>query len=139
MSTASKEIGAEEVSWVADHPLTPLSADEIRFVSSIITEDGRAATSMRFISITLKEPPKQLVLAPAADGVPEREAFVVLRAPSERATHEVVVSLTHGKIKSWRQVPGAQPALSPGEFLKCKDAVRDDPRWRSAIRRRGIR
>ena len=53
-------------------------------------------------------------------------------------TYEAVVSLTEGRVLSWEHVPGAQPALVLDEFVECEAAVRADPRWQEAMRKRGV-
>ena len=53
-------------------------------------------------------------------------------------TYEAVVSLTEGRVLSWEHVPGAQPAIVLDEFVECEAAVRADPRWQEAMRRRGV-
>ncbi|WP_414166757.1 primary-amine oxidase [Streptoverticillium reticulum] len=120
------------------HPLDPLSKDEIGAVNGILRADGRIGDASRFVSITLKEPPKAVVQVFSDGPVPDREAFVVLREPRRRATYEAVVSLTRGSVTAWRHVPGAQPALTEAEFRACEETVRADARWQAALRRRGV-
>ena len=50
-------------SAAADHPLTPLSADEIRAVRRIVDENGLLGDSGRFVYVALEEPHKDVVLA----------------------------------------------------------------------------
>jgi Cu2+-containing amine oxidase len=117
------------------HPLEPLSAAEVAAASAIVRKVRELPASTRFITITLHEPPKERVLALGEGQQLDREAFVVLRDREQRATYETVVSLTLGELLSWREVPGAQPGLTFGEFLACEDVVRADPRWQAAMRR----
>jgi primary-amine oxidase len=49
-----------------------------------------------------------------------------------------VVSLSAGKVVAWRHVPGVQPAIVFDEFTECEAAVRADPRWQAAMRKRGV-
>ncbi|HEY0687902.1 MAG TPA: primary-amine oxidase [Kribbella sp.] len=120
------------------HPLEPLSAAEVAAASAIVRKVRELPASTRFITITLHEPPKERVLALREGEQLDREAFVVLRDREQRATYETVVSLTLGELLSWREVPGAQPGLTFGEFLACEDVVRADPRWQAAMRERGV-
>ncbi len=83
------------------------------------------------------EPPKAEVLA-TGGARPARLVKAVLRSPSRRATYEVVVSLDDEAVISWRHLPGAQPSLTPDELLTAEAAVRADPRWQAAMRRRGV-
>jgi primary-amine oxidase len=68
----------------------------------------------------------------------DREAHVVLRERAERTSYEAVVSITAGEVRLWRELPGVQPPVMVEEFLATEEAVRKDPRWQEAMRRRGI-
>jgi primary-amine oxidase len=121
------------------HPLRPLSAEEIARASDLIRQAPQFEPPVRFVYISLAEPPKAAVLAAGAGGAaPARLVKAVLRSPSRRATYEVVVSLDDQAVVSWLHLPGAQPSLTPDELLTAEAAVRADPRWQAAMRRRGI-
>ncbi len=68
----------------------------------------------------------------------ERAAFVVLVDSGAGKTYEAVVSISGGRVLSWEHVPGAQPAIVLDEFVDCEAAVRADPRWQEAMRKRGV-
>jgi primary-amine oxidase len=120
------------------HPLDPLTADEIAQAWAIVRRCQALGDRTRVVSIALHEPPPDAVRAPRTpDGV-DRAAFVILRDGAARATYEAVVSLSSGKVLSWTHVPGAQPAIVFDEFLECEAAVRADPRWQEAMRKRGV-
>jgi primary-amine oxidase len=77
--TATIESTDKAVSAAADHPLTPLSADEIRAVRRIVDENGLLGESGRFVYAALEEPHKDVVLAFSPGDPIERRARV--RAP----------------------------------------------------------
>ena len=129
---------AEHVSVGVRHPLEPLTAEEIETVSRILTRDRGLATSARFVYVTLREPAKDDVLRHQPGEAFEREAHVVLRERAEYRTYEAIVSLTAGEVRLWRELPGVQPPVMLEEFLATEEAVRKDPRWQEAMRRRGI-
>ncbi|HLH67701.1 MAG TPA: primary-amine oxidase [Candidatus Dormibacteraeota bacterium] len=120
------------------HPLDPLRPEEIAAASDILRRSKSLAETARFVYVTLREPPKPAVLSYQPGTELEREAFVVLRERAERKTYEAVVSLTRGEVTSWREVPNVQPPIMFEEFLAAEAAVKQDPRWRAAMRRRGI-
>ena len=60
------------------HPLDPLSAGEVEEAVAVIREERSLDEKMRFESIVLKEPPKDLVLNFKDGDVVTREAFTVL-------------------------------------------------------------
>ena len=122
----------------AEHPLAPLTADEIARTSALLRAAQDLGPTARFVFVELAEPPKQEVLA-WVPGTPwDRQAFVVLRERAEQTTYEAVVSLTRGEVVSWTRLDGAQPPMMAEEFLACEAAVQADPRWQEALRRRGV-
>ena len=120
------------------HPLEPLSAEEIAAAVDILRSQRALGPRVRFVNITLHEPPKAVVLAFEATGAAEREAFAILLDNAEGSTYEAVVSLTHQKVTSWVHVPDVQPAIMLDEFLECEQACKASPEWQAAMRKRGI-
>src|SRR5262249_16148384 len=119
------------------HPLDPLTADEVARAWSLVRTHDGLGSRVRVISIALAEPLRALS-GPRADHPVERAAFVVLMDSDVRKVYEAVVSLTRGRVVSWTHVPGVQPAIVLDEFFECEAAVRADPRWQAAMRRRGV-
>jgi primary-amine oxidase len=122
--------------WAAPHPLTPLTAGEIRDAVRIFRASGHAPASARFHFISLDEPPKDVVLRRAA--VPRR-AFAVIYDAATNRTGEAVADLSAGKLASWKDVPGAQPPVGEYDSAMADRIVRGDSRWRDALRVRGLR
>ena len=120
------------------HPLDPLSAAEVERAWEIVRTERALGPRVRVIFIMLHEPAKKVVLAHRAGDAVDRAAFVVLVDSGPGKTYEAVVSLSEGRVLSWEHVPGAQPAIVLDEFVDCEAAVRADPRWQEAMRRRGI-
>jgi primary-amine oxidase len=125
------------------HPLDPLDAGEITRAVQILRQQRPVPAEARFVSVTLHEPPKDLVAFPASEGQGSaaevsREAHIVLHDPRQHATCEAVVSLTDGSVRSWRTIPGAHAPLTPSEFAGCAAVTMADPRILGALERRGI-
>src|SRR5882762_7105472 len=72
-------LATDAVAVAVRHPLEPLSVDEIAAVVQILRSQRRTELGprVRFVNITLHEPPKAVVLAFEATGSAEREAFVI--------------------------------------------------------------
>jgi primary-amine oxidase len=117
------------------HPLTPLTANEIRAAARLVRDSGHFPRHIRFVTITLDEPPKEAVLRHAA--VPRRAFAVLYDAPANR-TYEAIADLTAGRLASWREIPGAQPAITEQDSVEADRLVRGDPRFRQALSERGI-
>jgi primary-amine oxidase len=123
----------------ATHPLEPLSADEIAAAAAVLRAEQGLGDVVRFVFVTLHEPPKSAVLAWTPDAAPlPREAHVVLYDRAARTTYEAVVSLTDRTVVSWSPITGVQPPIMAEEFTSCEAIVQADPRWQEAMRRRGI-
>jgi primary-amine oxidase len=120
------------------HPLDPLSGAEIRQAVKIIRDDGRVTAGVRFVSVSLHEPPKSQVASDRPVHAFEREAFVVALEPQQHMTYEMVVSLTAQFVLSLRAVSGVRAPVTLGEYAECERLVRADDRFREGLRRRGI-
>lgn len=120
------------------HPLEPLTAAEIAATSAILRRDKALGEALRYIGVELHEPAKQVVFDLADGQAVDREAFVVLRDRKARTTIEAIVSLTRDEIRSWREIPGAQPGFTRDEFAECEELLRSDPEFLAAMRRRGV-
>ena len=117
------------------HPLTPLTAAEIRAAVKIFKDSGRVPAGSRFSLISLAEPAKEQVLRGSA--VPRRAFAVIYDAPSNR-TWEAVADLSASRLESFQALPGAQPAVTAEDSEAADRIVRADPRWQRAMRERGI-
>jgi primary-amine oxidase len=122
----------------ARHPLDPLSAEEIEAASRIVRSQKGLADTARFVYIALHEPDKATVLGFEPGDPIHRQAFALIRERAERKTYEAEVSLTNGEVRSWEERTGIQPPIMFEEFLTSEKVVRNDPRWREAMRKRGV-
>jgi len=120
----------------APHPLAPLSADEIRLAARIFRDSGRVPGGARFSILSLEEPPKDAVLHGQA--VPRR-AFAVVYGYQKNQTFEGIADLASRRVDSWREIPGAQPAITGGDSARAEQVMRAEPRFRQAMAERGIR
>jgi primary-amine oxidase len=118
--------------------LQPLSAKEIATTSAILARQKSINETVRFVSIELREPSKQTVLRLTEGQSVDRQAFVVLRDQRSHTTIEAIVSLTHRKVISWREVPGVQPAFTRDETEKCEALIHADARFQQAMLQRGV-
>jgi len=121
------------------HPLAPLTAAEIEAAAAAVKTARNLGDTARFVYVSLYEPAKPDVIAFEQGGpAPERLVKVIIRERAEHASYESVVRLPDGEVIDFKQVPGVQPSVMLEEFLAAEDIVRADPRWRDAMRKRGI-
>jgi primary-amine oxidase len=117
------------------HPLEPLSADEVQQTVGLLKSLGKVTPSTRFVSVSLKEPRKELVHAPQSDRPIPREAFVVLFDNATNTAHEAAVSLSTSELMSWKSIPGAQPTMTIDEQVECEQAVLASAEFKAALKR----
>lgn len=120
------------------HPLEPLTAEEITAAVTILRTERKLGERVRFVSVSLHEPPKDIVLNFKAGDATRREAFVKLLDNRDGAAYEAIVDVTAGKVASWQHIPGVQPSVMLDEFFECEQTVKDNPEFQAALARRGI-
>ena len=120
------------------HPLDPLNTAEITATVAILRASGQLGSHVRFATVVLQEPSKEVVLN-FKDGDPiERAAFAIILDNNNGATYEAVVSLTSSMVQGWKPLPGVQPGVMLDEFFECENTVKADPAFQEALRKRGI-
>ena len=121
------------------HPLEPLSAAEIAAAVAIAREDDRVTARFRFVTVTLNEPPKEVVLAHQCGKPFPREAFLILLDNATGRGYEAIVDLSAGTVVSFTPLPErVQPPIVLDEFVECEEAVKRSPAFRAALAKRGI-
>jgi primary-amine oxidase len=120
------------------HPLEPLTAEEIATAVRLVRTQPQLSSQVRFVSVNLHEPPKEEVIAFRPGSPVKREAFVIVLDNAAGATYEAVVSLTEGRVASWRHVPGVQPSIVLDEFFECEQILKANPEFQAALAKRGI-
>ena len=118
--------------------LAPLTKDEILTAVLILKQAAKVSDDSRFSLITLHEPSKDEVLSQRTSSKPDREAFVVVYERNSNQTFEALVDISSRKVSSWKEIHGVQPSYLSEDTKIVEDAVRADPRWQEAMRKRGI-
>ncbi len=121
------------------HPLDPLRAEEIRQASRILHREQKLSEQARFLSLTLQEPAKDIVLQFKPGDPISRQAFAVVYDYRANTTHEAVVDLNREKVVRYQLRPEIQPRLFGEEFETLADILRKDPQVMAALKRRGIK
>jgi primary-amine oxidase len=120
------------------HPLDLVTEEELRVAAALVRADPRFPEDAVFVHLRLREPHKDVVLG-FAPGTPiDREVEAVVIPPGDLIAYEVVVSVTKGEIREWTPHEGMRPALMFGESIQAITALRADPAWQAAMRKRGI-
>jgi primary-amine oxidase len=120
------------------HPLDPLSSTEIAAASAILRAGVEFPPTMRFVMISLTEPPKPAGLDFAGLPAPDRAAFIVAYDSGARMIYEAVVSLSTSTVLSWTPVPDRFPSFLTADLVLVEELVRADPQWQEAMTKRGV-
>jgi len=120
------------------HPLEPLTTEEMAEAIRIVRAERNISESFRFVTVMLHEPLKSVVLNFKLGDVINREVFMILLDKGANLTYEVVVSLNESAVKAWKPIPNVQPSIMLEELSKCEALVKANPDFRAALRKRGI-
>ena len=116
------------------HPLEPLSMHEVQQAVRLLRSHGKVTPTTRFVSVSLHEPPKDLVHAGNGKPLP-RQAFAVLFDNATNTAHEALVSLDGEQVVSFRSLTGVQPTMTIDEQVECEQAVLSSPEFAAALKR----
>jgi primary-amine oxidase len=117
------------------HPLDAFSSAEHWTIREALRAADRLGEGVSVVSVDLREPPKEEVLAWKPGAAFRREAIVVLTRAGR--TSEATVDVAGRRLLSWRDVPG-QASLVNSEQEMASDLAVKDPRMIEGFRKRGI-
>jgi primary-amine oxidase len=118
------------------HPLDPLTADEIRRVTATLRDQRGIGGGWRFASIELAEPAKD-ALAAGYGGIP-RTAQVICWSTADGQAYRALIDVAAGQVRSWEHLPGQQPNMTVDEWHECDEMLRGHPALIAALAERGI-
>lgn len=119
-------------------PLDPLSAAEITAARQVLEHSGRLTATMRFASLTLREPPKDAVLTQRGSPSFGRTAEAILFDWATSTPVRAHMDLRRGRLIRWDTLPSREPPMRIMIRRRLEEIVRGDPRWILALARRGI-
>ena len=108
------------------HPLEPLTADEVRLAVGLLKDAGKVTPTTRFVSVSLKEPPRVLVHGTHGKPSARRLPSCSTTAPTPATRRRL--SLTDRKLLSWKHVPGVQPTMTIGRADRVRAGGAGQPR-----------
>ncbi len=138
MTSAREFVEASPAMPMVQHPLDPLTAEEIAAAVAIAKSERQLGAQFRFPTVMLKEPPKAEVLNFKAGDPIHRQAFLVLLDNATGHTYEAIASLDDKKVLSWQHIPHVQPNIMADELAECEAVVKAHPDFQAALAKRGI-
>ena len=121
-----------------NHPLAPLTVEEVQEAMTILKSEIELGEKVRFPTVTLREPVKEIVLNFVEGSEFPREVFIVVLDNAEMKTYEAIVSLNTGSVVSYEEIEGVQPSIMPEESIECENIVKANPDFLAALAKRGI-
>lgn len=121
-----------------NHPLDPLTPDEIVKAVDIVRKARSVDDAWRFVTVTLAEPDKTTAKQFKPGGVLPRQAFVILIDRAKGRAYEGIVDLGRGSLEKFDPLPdGIQPSITVDEFSECEEAIKRSPEFLAALKKRG--
>jgi primary-amine oxidase len=120
------------------HPLDALTKEEVEETAKILRAAGHMDDTTLLATVTLLEPPKNLVRQ-WRDGaqLPPRQAVVGLRRKGQ--TFDIEVDLATNKVISVVDRPGLHPMMLDDNWKTARDAFMNDQRFKAALTKRGLK
>lgn len=128
----------EKALSIVNHPLEPLTADEISVAVEVLKREQSLSEKARFVTVVLKEPAKEIVLNYVSNEPIKREASIIILDNASQKTFEAIVSITERKVISWNYIPDIQAGIMLDEFEECEQVVKNNPDFQAALLKRGI-
>ena len=122
----------------AAHPLDPLSTEEIRRVAAVIRENFDWGDDLRVETIDVEEPAKEVVRKHAPGAPFPRIARFNIYRRGVMGVWQGRVDVTSGELIAKNFRPEARAMVAVEEVLLIEKTVKADPRFREALRRRGL-
>ncbi len=117
------------------HPLEPLNSAEVAAAVALLKKEGKVTATTRFVSVSLKEPDKNLVHQVKPGQSIPRQAKAVLFDNATNSCFETSVCLCEGKVLSFVKIPGVQPTMTMDEQVECEQAVLASPEFKAALKK----
>jgi primary-amine oxidase len=115
-----------------------LTGAEIERAVAIARADGRLPDDALFAHIVLHEPDKALLAQWKAGDPVDREVRLQAVPGPGLELVEIVVSVTQGDVREWKEVTGMRPALLMTEAMNAIFTTKEHPEYLAALARRGI-
>ncbi|SJM92841.1 Copper amine oxidase [Crenothrix polyspora] len=130
----------ETAANACSHPLDPLNQQEIILSVQLAKAHPNIPAGAFFPNVVLNEPLKEKVLAFQSGGTFSREALVEAYDRPKNQLYRVIVDLRAKKVTAFDKLPQpTQPAAFLDEFSTILPVINQDPGWRAAMKKRGVK
>ncbi|GAB3302481.1 primary-amine oxidase [Epidermidibacterium keratini] len=125
----------------ADHPLAPLTAEEIDATREIAGAAGLLGDTTRFVYVGLAEAPKQDIVNYTPGSELDRTVEVMLLERATGVGTLATINVTRGEVAASRTIDLAaegQAAILDEEFADIEGWLLSNPDWHAALKIRGL-
>ena len=142
MTSAIQDIQADHAQTLPTHPLEPLSRSEIERGVAILSGSGELSGPLAFSSVSLVEPPKDVVksFTPGASFARVLRFLGVDESTNGRqaGSFDARVNITTGELLEVQRLSGGQVPFGGRDLVQSIKLTKADPAWQAAVRRRGV-
>jgi primary-amine oxidase len=118
--------------------LLPLTPDEIRSVVEVVKSDPELGLGVLFENIEIREPTPNAYRAHLEGKSLPREARINVNHLDKPGVWQLIVSVPDRKVLARKHFPTARAAFQVAQMMGVEVAVKADPRFIEACRKRGI-
>ena len=129
---------AQRVETASDHPLDPLTADEIRTATAALRDGEHLAPQTRVVILEIDEPDKARVVQRKEGDVVPRVARAVLYDWGRGVTVDALVDVRARRVLSSSDRPAGDPPVRHAILSRATEIAVADERVAAALRRRGV-
>ena len=123
---------------IPQHPLDPLSSEELTRAVSLLRESGNTDETAYFACAIPVEPPKERVFD-YLPGTPfDRVVRLIGHDPKARRSFEACVSISKGVLESFAWSEAGQASIGTGDIFPLLKIILKNPEWIAALQKRGI-
>src|SRR6202046_675333 len=138
MPLKTEDVSLNGSSVAVHHPLDPLTAGEITEVTCVLEDHFQWGKDLRIETIDVNEPAKDVVRHYDPKHMPPRIARFNAYRHGVLGVWQGLVDLGSATVISKTFREKARPMLAVQEILDIEALVKADPRFREALRRRGL-
>jgi primary-amine oxidase len=121
-----------------NHPLDPLTAEELGVIRDLLASSGRFSPETKFAWIELEEPAKALVERfETGQGFPRRARLAALDF-GRRKSFAVTIDLSARRLDAVEDLGALQPGLTDYDLDRARRILDADPRTKDALVRHGL-
>jgi primary-amine oxidase len=120
------------------HPLHPLTRSEIEKGIAVLNESGQLTGRVSFSSVSLVEPPKEVVKIFVTNDPISRVLRFLGVDEHHNNSFDARIDVSKGELLGIRRKAGAQSPYGGRDMIRATKITKADAVWQQAVRKRGV-